>query len=106
MSAQSDKLVTDVTRGLLDKGKLIEAGWMSLRVVFLPPNTPPEQLADMRMAFFAGAQHLFGSLMTGLEEGDEPTDNDVSRSRFDKIAAELETFADELTLRLKTEGSA
>ena len=33
----------------------------------------------MRMAFFAGAQHVFDGIMTACEPGDEPADKDLPR---------------------------
>ena len=71
--------LTRLTRDLVDQGKLIEAGWVGLRLTAIPDNAHPTQLKEMRMAFFAGAQHVFGSMMSFLEEGQEPTATDISR---------------------------
>jgi len=43
-----------LSRELTDKGKLIEAGWVSLRLAAIPPNAPAVQLQEKRNAFFAG----------------------------------------------------
>jgi hypothetical protein len=86
-------------------GKLIEAGWIGLRLAAIPLDTPPAQLDDMRIAFFSGAQHLFGSLMTILDPGEEPTDADLKR--MDLIDAELRAFLEDFKLRhIKTKGRA
>jgi hypothetical protein len=77
-------------RELTDKGKLIEAGWISLRIASVPLDAPPVQLEEMRNAFFAGAHHLFGSIMTILEPDAEPTDKDLDRMSL--INKELEDF--------------
>lgn len=74
-----------------DKGKLIEAGWLSLRAVAIPPEASATQLRVMREAFFAGAQHLFGSIMSIMDPGTEPTENDMRR--MDLINKELNEFA-------------
>lgn len=94
-----------LTRELTDSGKLIEAGWVSLRVATDLIDAPADQLREMRMAFFAGAQHLFGSIMNILDPGAEPTDKDLAR--MDLIDKELKRFIQEFELRhLPTEGRA
>jgi hypothetical protein len=54
-------------------------------------------LDAMRIAYMAGAQHLFSSIMTILEPGQMETEADVSR--LDLIDKELDKFAQELALR-------
>lgn len=94
-----------LTKRLADEGKLIEAGWVSLRLHAVPLNAPAVQIAEMRNAFMAGAQHLFASIMTVLDPGTEPTDADMERMGL--IAEELEAFGKELELRVaKAEGRA
>jgi hypothetical protein len=94
-----------VAKEFTDKDLLIEAGFASLKVMALPPDAPEIQVREMRMAFFAGAQHLFGSLMGILDPGEEPTDDDLKR--LDLIDKELQAFIQEFELRhLPTEGRA
>lgn len=94
-----------LTRNLTDSGKLIEAGWMGLRFMSIPPDAPKVQIDEMRMAFFAGAQHLFGSIMGILDPGSEPTDGDMRR--MEQIDAELKSFIVEFEARhLPTGGVA
>lgn len=88
------KIVDEVTKQLVDEGKLIEAGWKGLQLTVLPPDASPIQLQEMRKAFFAGAQHLFASIMSFLEEGQEPTNKDLDRMTL--IHKELEEFVKEL----------
>jgi len=57
-------VVDEVTKKLVDEGKIIEAGWVSLKIMSIPDDAPQVQLDEMRMAFFAGAQHLFGSMIS------------------------------------------
>lgn len=93
-----------LTRELADQGKLIEAGWVSLRLAAIPPNAPAIQLQEMRLAFMAGAQHLFASMIGMLDEDREPTEDDMKR--MDLIHQELEAFRGELELWAgKTKGS-
>jgi hypothetical protein len=91
-------------RKFVDSGKLIEAGWISLRIAAISSNAPQMQIDEMRNAFMAGAQHLFASIMQMLEPGDELTENDMRR--IDLIADELEAFGKDLDAQLKTEGNA
>lgn len=87
-----------LSRELVDNGKLIEAGWVGLRIAAINDDAPALQLTEMRMAFFAGAQHLFGSIMSILDPGEEPTDADMDR--ITKIAEELETYVAELKAKI------
>ena len=84
-------------RELVDKGKLIEAGWVGLRLAAIPLDAGAVQLDEMRNAFFAGAQHLFGSLMDILEPDAEPTEKDMQR--MDLIDQELRNFIKDFELR-------
>jgi hypothetical protein len=77
-----------------------------LRIATLPADTAPAQLDELRNAFFAGAQHLFASLITILDPGEvEPTAADLAM--MDAINVELKLFLDDFTARrLPTKGSA
>ena len=90
MDAQIRQLVDEVTKIFTERGKLIEAGWHGLRIQALPEDASEIQLSEMRMAFFAGAQHLFSSIMSILDPGEEPTDADLKK--MDQIHAELKEF--------------
>lgn len=95
----ADKAYLDrLTKELVDKGCLIEAGWVSLRKNCIDPNASALQLEEMRMAFMAGAQHLFASIITVLDEDSEPTEDDLRR--LDLINDELEKFVEELKLKM------
>jgi hypothetical protein len=86
-----------LSRELADQGKLIEAGWVGLRVACDLEDAPKVQLEEMRNAFFAGAQHLFSSIMTILEPDAEPTEKDLER--MDLIDKELRAFINDFTIR-------
>lgn len=86
-----------MSRELTDQGKLIEAGWVGLRIAAIAPDAPALQLEEMRNAFFAGAQHLFGSIMNILDSGEEPTEKDMERIGL--IDAELRAFIQQFELR-------
>lgn len=91
---QLNAAVEKATKAMLDQGKIVAAGWAGFELLCVPASAPDTQRAEMRKAFFSGAQHLFASIMTGLEEDKEPTDTDLRR--MDLIHAELEAFAEEL----------
>lgn len=93
-----------LSRQLADEGKLVEAGWVSLRIVAVPKDASATQLENMKMAFMAGAQHLFASIMTILDPGEQETIDDLRRMNL--IDKELRAFGEELKLRLITKGSA
>lgn len=93
-----------LSKRLADDGKLIEAGWIGLRLQAISPNAPPVQLQEMRYAFMAGAQHLFASIMTVLDEGTEETPADMRRMSL--IADELEVFRQEMELRAAKPGGS
>lgn len=94
----SPELISDLTKQLLSEGKLIEAGWQELRELTLSHNAPEIQVKEMRKSFFAGAQHLFASIMTILDPEAEPTDDDMRRMQ--SIHEELDGFAVELRSEL------
>lgn len=75
---------------LIQEGKLIEAGFIGLRLAAIPATASKDQLEDMRVAFFAGAHHLFNSIMHVLDDDREPTEADMAR--MSRIHEELEVF--------------
>ena len=92
-------------KDLANSGKLIEAGFVSMRLACMAPDAPPDQVREMRMAFFGGAQHLFASIMIALDPEAEPTEADMRR--MDLIDRELREFIQEFQLHhLPTKGAA
>lgn len=84
--------------GELNKqGKLIEAGWIGLRLAAIPENAPEIQLEEMRNAFFAGAQHLFTTIMLMLDENAEPTERDLDNLTL--IDRELREYIEDYAKR-------
>lgn len=100
-----DAIVDAACKEFVAKGRLIEAGWIGMRLTVIAKDAPQAQLDEMRMAFFAGAQHLFGSIMGILDPGEEPSHADLSR--MDLIDKELREFIEVFKLRnLPADGSA
>jgi hypothetical protein len=76
---------------------LVEVGIESLRFLVMAADAPEVQVNEMRMAFFAGAQHVFASIQSMFEPGAEATDNDVMRMSL--IQIELEIFVEQFKAR-------
>lgn len=95
MNEQQRKLHDEIAKKFTDEGRLIELGWQTMLLFVMPKDAPPVQIAEMRKAFFMGAQHLYASMMAFLEEGEEPTATDLNRMSL--IHNELEAFRKEVT---------
>lgn len=91
--------VDQMTRKLVDEGRLIEAGWQAMRLLVVPPTASPVQLSEMRKAFFTGAQHMLVSILGFLDDDDEPTAADMAR--MDAVADELKAFEAELRAEVR-----
>ena len=97
-------LMEAITRELIDEGRIIEAGFASYKIAVMNPNAGTDQIIETRRAFFAGAQHLFASIMSVLEPGSEPTVCiSLSRIRITQIHEELDRFIVELKASIKEE---
>lgn len=83
----------------IDRGKIIELGFAALIRQAYPgwETMPKDQLDELRCAFFAGAQHLMGSIMGTLDPDSEPTERDMRRMSM--IHHELEAFIEEYKQR-------
>lgn len=93
-SAKLREVVKKLTNECMKQGKIIEAGWNSFRLMAIRKDTSQETLKSMRDIFFAGAQHLFASILCSLDEGQNPTMEDLDR--MDKIDAELRAYIAQL----------
>lgn len=96
--------VDAICKAAADQGKLLEAGWLALRMTAIHQDAPPNQLAEMRMAYFAGAQHLFSSIMGSLDPDADPTEADLHR--MDLIDQELKAWIEDYKLaNIRPQGS-
>lgn len=84
-----------------DRGLLIEGGWQTARVALGWEDLPAAEQDRLRMAFFAGGQHLFASVMQIMDDDREPTLDDLRRMSL--ISTELDGFAREMTALLVDE---
>jgi hypothetical protein len=87
------EMIDRITRDLVDQGLIIEAGWVGLRMMSVPKDAPQIQVDEMRNSFFAGAQHLWGSIMSMMDPDAEPTAADMKRMGL--IHKELDKFIKE-----------
>lgn len=100
-------LADALSQRMLAEGKLVEAGFRGLILTAYPGHAvmPPAQYRQLREAFFAGAQHLLGSMMSIMDPQAEVTDADMDR--MGKIVAELDAFIAEYARdHVPTKGSA
>jgi len=93
-------------RRLMDESILIEAGWCNFLIATIKPGADPVQLHDMRVAFFAGAMHLYTSMRAAMY-GRGPTADRDDQERVGKVGAELRQFVEDLKINsVPTQGSA
>lgn len=94
-----EQVASEVTKEFTDKGRLIEAGFAAFAHFTVPKNAPPVQLSEMQIAFMAGAEHLWSSIMNVLDPGQEPTEADMRR--MDLIQRELDEWRGRLSERVQ-----
>lgn len=105
MNDQQRALHDAVLKRLADEGRLIEAGFVAMRAAIIPVDASEGQISDMRIAYMAGAQHLYASMMSVMDSDREPTPRDLLRMAA--IDTELRSFEGEIKLRAaRTKGSA
>lgn len=87
---------------MADEGNLVGLG-AEIMLGFMEPPTPAAA-EDLRYAFFAGAQHLYGVLMSVMDEGREPTKRDLER--MEKVHDELDAWTKSAALRIRKASGA
>jgi hypothetical protein len=88
-----------LAKELIDRGRLIEGGFAAFAHYVIPKDAPAIQLREMQIAFMAGAEHLFSSIIGILDPGQEPTDEDLRR--MDLIAKELDEWRGRISERMQ-----
>ena len=94
-----EKIATELTKKLADDGKIVAGGWVGFAMACKLGETSPLQQDEMRKAFFAGAMHVFQSIMSFLEPGSEPTEKDADR--MTQLSDELTRFQKQFEADLK-----
>jgi hypothetical protein len=99
----TDEELRSYARSMADRGRLLESGFTGFRLAVIPLDAPPTRVAEMRLAFMAGAHYLFSSFMLVLDTGADPTVADLRR--MDLIERELREYTDnELNPRVRRKG--
>lgn len=78
-----------------DQGRVVEGGWRGLCAIWNLDGAPEVQKMEMRKAYYAGAQHVFGSIM-GLMGRDQEEPSEREMKVLDDIHKELDAFAAEM----------
>jgi len=91
LTEETKRIALALQKELADQGKLVEGGWAAFAHICFNESTPQEQRVEMRKAFFAGAMHLFQSIMGVMDADREPTEHDMII--MSKINDELEGWA-------------
>lgn len=81
----------DLTRHLIDEGKLLDTGFAVLAQQLISKGASSEQLAAMRLAFMAGAEYMWSSILCMLDPSDEEHTSEDLR-RMDQIQKEIEPW--------------
>jgi len=98
MKPSIDLVTAALTEEAVDTGNIIEIGWLSFRALAIPADAPQVQIDVMRDAFFAGAAHLFQSILCVLDpDNTEPSERDLRRMTM--IDRELKQFIDDFKLK-------
>jgi hypothetical protein len=81
-----------LTKDLVQRGLLIEAGFalFCMHRKIDVQEVPAPILQEYQLAFYAGAEHVWSSIMNVLDEGQEPTDADMQR--MDKVQNEIDNL--------------
>lgn len=95
MTDEQKAVLAEMTRDIAKKGLLVETGWMAFIVTTMPETATENQKRAMRLAYFAGAQHLWASLNLILGDGKNVTDGDIEPLR--QIETELADWVNSLT---------
>jgi hypothetical protein len=85
------KIALEAQRQLAERGMAVEGGFAAYHLMVLPEDVGPIQLLETRRAFYAGAQHLFSTILHMLDPGEDPTEADLTR--MDAIDKELRDWA-------------
>lgn len=91
----TEDMAVELARIATDRGHLVELGWISMLLHVIPKDSSPTQVSEMRKAFFLGAEHLYASIITVMDEGEGVTEKDLERMA--NIHDELQAFRKEVT---------
>lgn len=99
---EQTKMINDFAQQLVEEaakqGKLILAGWLALKLQAARGGATKQQLENLRMAYYAGAEHLFSSLMNIMDPNEEITNADMEKMGL--ISNELQAWREEVQKEL------
>lgn len=95
-----EETINKLAKNAVDQGKIIEAGWLAMKIMAVPAGATEAQMRDMRNCFFAGAQHLYASILAVLDPGSDATEQDMARMTL--IDEELKQFVAKLKAEILT----
>ena len=73
-------LCDGAARALMNAGKLVGAGWYLYRRFYVPHGATQSQVAELRKAFYFGAQYVFASIArSATDDSEDPTEADLAR---------------------------
>jgi len=98
------QVVDEMAKAATDKGLIIELGWIGMLRHVIPKDASETQVAEMRKAFFMGADHLFYSINSVMDSDREPTQQDFDR--LTQIHNELLAFRMTISSHHKAPGRA
>ncbi len=87
-----EQLGVELTKKLADEGKLIESGFDMFASLSIPNDASDVQISEMKIAWMAGAEYTWSSMIGMLDPGSEPTKADLHR--LDLIQDEIVRWAD------------
>lgn len=94
----AEQAAMELTKKLANEGKLLEAGFAAFVHLVIAEDAPAVQIEAMRLAFMAGAEHLFSSIVNILDPGDEPTRAELRR--MDLIQREINEWRSRISERV------
>lgn len=96
------KAAEAIQKRLLEEGHALQGGFMAYCLVRGVSNEAVRE--RVRDAFMAGAESCFTSMMMGLDEGKEPTDDDMRRMSM--IWSEIEAWRKDRELEFAPPGGS
>jgi hypothetical protein len=78
----------------MTKHPSVAESWNQFAQLVFRPGTSEIQIREMRRAYYAGFHTALLTLLHGVSEGEEPTDNDVAY--LNSLHNECEQFAEEI----------
>lgn len=94
-------IASEIAKRMVTQERLIAAGFDGFRLACIPSEATPEQIDELRTAFFLGAQHLFACLFRVLQL-DENEATPADERTMHAIANELNRFVAAFTLKNAT----